>query len=206
MAPPPRCRIETHDRASGCDQVVAEAEFRGLGLLPIPSVEAPPFILNWEYQRQLDWRVVKKWAALSKAAAFAAKFRQSLSASLSGYALTTMTIAGGQSAALSPSGSATGQRKCDGRVRTPGHSPRPKAWFDRSVSDAVLPLVIPIRAFPTSFMSPLGFMDAHEKFAPQAQAYWEIRLPFVVMDDGLPRVQGYTRQRNPSIGNPRDRR
>ncbi|TPI21022.1 MULTISPECIES: GFA family protein [unclassified Mesorhizobium] len=55
------------------------------------------------------------------------------------------------------------------------------------------------------FYVSIGFMDAPEKFAPQAQAYWEMRLPFIVMDDSLPRVNGYTRRRDPSLGNPRDR-
>jgi hypothetical protein len=32
-----------------------------------------------------------------------------------------------------------------------------------------------------------------------------MRLPFIKMDDGLPRVDGYTRQRDPTLGNPRDR-
>ena len=50
----------------------------------------------------------------------------------------------------------------------------------------------------------IGFMDSPERFAPQAQAYWEMRLPFIVMDDGLPRVDGYTRARDPLLGNPRD--
>jgi hypothetical protein len=51
----------------------------------------------------------------------------------------------------------------------------------------------------------IGFMDAPEKFRPQAQAYWEMRLPFIIMDDCLPRVDGYSRTRDPALGNPRDR-
>lgn len=58
---------------------------------------------------------------------------------------------------------------------------------------------------PDEFYVSIGFMDAPEKFAPRAQAYWEMRLPFIVMADGLPRVNGYSRQRDPSFGNPRDR-
>ncbi|MER8623464.1 MULTISPECIES: GFA family protein [unclassified Mesorhizobium] len=58
---------------------------------------------------------------------------------------------------------------------------------------------------PNEFYISIGFMDAPEKFHPQAQAYWEMRLPFIRMDDGLPRVEGYTRARDPTLGNPRDR-
>ncbi|MBZ9999892.1 MULTISPECIES: GFA family protein [unclassified Mesorhizobium] len=51
----------------------------------------------------------------------------------------------------------------------------------------------------------IGFMDAPERFPPQAQAYWDMRLPFIDMADGLPRVDGYTRRRDPALGNPRER-
>lgn len=51
----------------------------------------------------------------------------------------------------------------------------------------------------------IGFMDAPERFPPEAQAYWAERLPFIRMDDGLPRVKGYTRVRDPVLGNPKDR-
>ncbi|WP_245275032.1 GFA family protein [Mesorhizobium sp. LSHC412B00] len=37
---------------------------------------------------------------------------------------------------------------------------------------------------PNEFYISIGFMDAPEKFHPQAQAYWEMRLPFIRMDDG----------------------
>lgn len=51
----------------------------------------------------------------------------------------------------------------------------------------------------------IGFTDAPERFPPSAQAYWQMRLPFVAMDDGLPRIDAYTRPRDPAFGNPRDR-
>ncbi len=51
----------------------------------------------------------------------------------------------------------------------------------------------------------IGFMDVPARFPPAAHAYWTERLPFVQMDDGLPRVDGYTRARDPALGNPRDR-
>ena len=51
----------------------------------------------------------------------------------------------------------------------------------------------------------IGFMDVPERFPPAAHAYWDLHLPFVIMDDGLPRTKSYTRKRDPSLGNPRDR-
>ncbi|MCV3739501.1 GFA family protein [Rhizobium sp. TRM96647] len=52
----------------------------------------------------------------------------------------------------------------------------------------------------------VGFMDAPERFEPQAHGYWELRLPYIVMGDDLPREVRYTRDRDPSVGTPRERR
>lgn len=38
----------------------------------------------------------------------------------------------------------------------------------------------------------IGFMSAPDRFRPQAHGYWELRLPFIKMDDGLARIDGYT--------------
>jgi len=51
----------------------------------------------------------------------------------------------------------------------------------------------------------IGFMDAPQRFPPQAHGYWEKRLPYVEMSDGLPRTATYTRSRSPEFGNPNDR-
>jgi len=51
----------------------------------------------------------------------------------------------------------------------------------------------------------IGFMNQPERFEPQAHAYWRMRLPWLAFDDGLPCVDGYTRKRDPSAGNPNDR-
>ena len=51
----------------------------------------------------------------------------------------------------------------------------------------------------------IGFMDAPERFRPEAHGYWEQRLPCVEMNDGLPREERYTRLRQPDLGFPRDR-
>jgi hypothetical protein len=62
------------------------------------------------------------------------------------------------------------------------------------------------KGLPNEIYVSVGFMDNPERFPPAAQAYWEMRLPFVVMDDGLPRVDVYTRPRDPAFKNyPRDR-
>ena len=34
----------------------------------------------------------------------------------------------------------------------------------------------------------IGFMDAPERFPPQAHGFWQMRLPFIVMPDSLPRT------------------
>ena len=51
----------------------------------------------------------------------------------------------------------------------------------------------------------IGFMERPERFLPQAHAYWSMRLPWVEFPDRLPRVEGVSRPRDPSFGNPTDR-
>jgi len=51
----------------------------------------------------------------------------------------------------------------------------------------------------------IGFLDHPERFKPQAHAYWRMRLPWVRFADDLPHVDGYSRQRDPACGDPRDR-
>lgn len=51
----------------------------------------------------------------------------------------------------------------------------------------------------------VGFMDDPERFRPEAHAYWSMKLPWVVLDDGLPHVDGYSRPRDPGLGDPKDR-
>ena len=51
----------------------------------------------------------------------------------------------------------------------------------------------------------VGFMHAPERFAPEAHGYWELRLPYIVMNDGLPRIETYTRARDPKLGTPHER-
>jgi hypothetical protein len=40
---------------------------------------------------------------------------------------------------------------------------------------------------------------------PQAHAFWREKLPWVAFDDGLPRLDGYSRVRAATVGDPRDR-
>jgi hypothetical protein len=58
---------------------------------------------------------------------------------------------------------------------------------------------------PDELYLSIGFMGAPERFPPQAQAYWEMRLPFVHMSDQLPRMEGYSRRRSAAIGTPKER-
>ncbi|MBV8768975.1 MAG: GFA family protein [Hyphomicrobiales bacterium] len=48
----------------------------------------------------------------------------------------------------------------------------------------------------------IGFFDHPERFAPAAHAYWDMKLPFVQFADDLPKIDRYSRQRDPSLGFP----
>ncbi|WP_352729590.1 GFA family protein [Mesorhizobium sp. M0276] len=58
---------------------------------------------------------------------------------------------------------------------------------------------------PNELYLTIGFFDNPERFRPQAHAYWDLRLPWVDVDDDLPRIDQYSRKRNAEFGNPRDR-
>ena len=66
------------------------------------------------------------------------------------------------------------------------------SYFDQGLADEI-------------YLS-IGFMDNPERFAPDAHSYWELRLPFIEMNDGLPRSDTYTRLRDPKLGNPNERK
>jgi hypothetical protein len=51
----------------------------------------------------------------------------------------------------------------------------------------------------------IGFLDHPERFRPQAHAYWRMRLPWIRIADALPHIDGYSRRRDPTLGNPADR-
>lgn len=51
----------------------------------------------------------------------------------------------------------------------------------------------------------LGFTLDPERFCPEAHAYWRMKLPWLELADDLPRIDGYSRQRDPAIGSPRER-
>ena len=51
----------------------------------------------------------------------------------------------------------------------------------------------------------LGFLNEPERFVPQAHAYWCERLPWIDFSDALPRLDGYSRGRDPAVGMPKDR-
>lgn len=52
----------------------------------------------------------------------------------------------------------------------------------------------------------IGFMHHPERFAPQAHAYWRMKLPWIEFADDLRRVDAYSRDRDPALGFPKDRR
>jgi hypothetical protein len=51
----------------------------------------------------------------------------------------------------------------------------------------------------------IGFFNNPERFHPQAHAYWRMKLPWVNIGDNLPHMDGYSRRRDPALGNPVDR-
>jgi len=51
----------------------------------------------------------------------------------------------------------------------------------------------------------IGFFNNPERFPPQAHAYSRLKLPWVNFSDNLPHVDGYSRRRDPALGNPADR-
>ena len=52
----------------------------------------------------------------------------------------------------------------------------------------------------------IGFMDNPERFRPQAHAYWRMKLPWIEFADDLPRTDAYSRERDPELGYPKDRK
>ena len=72
--------------------------------------------------------------------------------------------------------------------------------------DCGSPVTYADAGLPEELYVALGFLDHPERLRPQAHAYWSMRLPWVEFPDGLPRVDGYSRPRDPAHGNPKDRR
>lgn len=52
----------------------------------------------------------------------------------------------------------------------------------------------------------IGFMDRPERFEPRAHGYWRTKLPWIEFADDLPRVETYTRERDPKVGYPAERK
>lgn len=59
---------------------------------------------------------------------------------------------------------------------------------------------------PDELYLALGVFDAPERLAPQAHAYWSMRLPTIRIDDDLPKIDRYSRTRDPALGEPADRK
>ncbi|MGH6860770.1 MAG: GFA family protein [Phyllobacterium sp.] len=51
----------------------------------------------------------------------------------------------------------------------------------------------------------IGFFDHPERFRPSVHGYWAHKLPWIEFADTLPRVDTYTRDRDPRLGNPNTR-
>jgi hypothetical protein len=51
----------------------------------------------------------------------------------------------------------------------------------------------------------IGFFNNPERLAPQAHAYWRMKLPWIAFSDDLPRLDEYSRTRDDSFGNPNNR-
>ena len=62
------------------------------------------------------------------------------------------------------------------------------------------------QGLPDELYVAIGFLDHPERFKPEAHAYWGMRLPWVAFADDLPLVDGYSRDRDPDVGDPRDRK
>jgi hypothetical protein len=51
----------------------------------------------------------------------------------------------------------------------------------------------------------LGFFDCPENFPPEAHAYWSEKMSWIAFADNLPRIEGYSRERDPAVGTPTQR-
>lgn len=48
----------------------------------------------------------------------------------------------------------------------------------------------------------IGFLDDPARFEPQAHAYWQMKLPWLHVDDNLPKFDEYSRSRGSRVGDP----
>jgi hypothetical protein len=51
----------------------------------------------------------------------------------------------------------------------------------------------------------LGFLDRPEGFRPEGHAYWREKVSWIEFADTLPRIDSYSRQRDPAFGTPNRR-
>jgi hypothetical protein len=58
---------------------------------------------------------------------------------------------------------------------------------------------------PNELYIALGFLEHPECFRPEAHAYWREKLPWIEFADELPRIHGYSRERDPTFGTPKQR-
>ena|ERR1700760_2508738 len=62
------------------------------------------------------------------------------------------------------------------------------------------------QALPDEHYFVIGFFDRPEDFCPAAHAYFAERLPWLNVEDNLPRFEGYSRIRDSGLGTPAERR
>lgn len=75
----------------------------------------------------------------------------------------------------------------------------------RFCADCGTPISYSDEGLPGEIYIALGFLDHPENFRPQAHAYWQERLPWLEIADQLPRIDGYSRDRDSLLGAPKDR-
>ena len=123
----------------------------------------------------------------------------------SGYARITTTIAAAQSAARLTSGLDIVPKQVSFTSGQPKAYSRTPGVTRTFCADCGTSIGYTDEGLADEFYLTIGFMEHPERFIPQAHAYWRMRLPWIDFPDSLPRVDGVSRPRNPSFGNPSER-
>ena len=88
---------------------------------------------------------------------------------------------------------------------TPKSFSKTKGVVRTFCGDCGSPIGYTDEGLPDELYVAIGFLDQPERFRPQAHAYWRMKLPWVDFADDLPRVDAYSRKRDPAFGDPTDR-
>lgn len=68
------------------------------------------------------------------------------------------------------------------------------------------PILYEDAGLPDELYLTIGFLDHPERVRPQAHAYWHLKLPWIAIDDDLPRIDRYSRARASGFGDPSQRK